>query len=159
MITSDDDTEVQRQPSIQYSSEQSSNAPTLIMSPSAEDTEVQSPMQPPEEGGQSIASRTRYQLARQRTTTMILIYFTPNFHHRNKTHKHRLCTPTQAILSRHLNSQMTITWLVYKTDLTTFTPLLGKSHKGWFIYEWDIGWGSWVRVFWHWRRATIIILN
>ena len=41
MITSDDDTEVQRQPSIQYSSEQSSNAPTLVVSTPDDDTEVQ----------------------------------------------------------------------------------------------------------------------
>ena len=56
--------------------------------PSSDDyTGVQSSPQSPEEGDQSIASRTRYQLARRRTTTTAL-----------HTHKRRLRTPT---LSRH----------------------------------------------------------
>jgi hypothetical protein len=70
MLSSDDGTEAQS--STQSSSEQSSNAPTLIVSPSDDDTEVQSSIQSSEEGDQSIASRTRLQLARQRLTTIAL---------------------------------------------------------------------------------------
>ena len=53
-------------------SEYSSNAPTLIVLPSDDDTEVQPSMQSSEEGDQSIASRTRYHLARRSTTTTAL---------------------------------------------------------------------------------------
>ena len=37
-------------------------------------------------------------------------------------------------------------WFTRQTTSTfkTFTPLLGKLHQDWFIYEWDIGWGSWL---------------
>ena len=88
-------------------SEYSSNAPTLIVLPSDDDTEVQPSMQSSEEGDQSIASRMRYQLARQKNTT-------------NHCTAHRIFTiateptnadyaqPTQTTLSQHLNSQMTI---------------------------------------------------
>jgi hypothetical protein len=54
------------------SSDHSSNAQTLIVSPSDDDTEVQSSLQSSEEGGQIIASRTRYRLAHQRTITTAL---------------------------------------------------------------------------------------
>ena len=62
-----DDMEVQC--STQSSSEQFSIAPTLVVSPSADATGEQSSRQPSEEGDQSIASRTRSQLARCRITT------------------------------------------------------------------------------------------
>jgi len=65
-----DDTEVQS--STQSSSEQSSIAPTLVVSLSADVTGEQSSPQPSEEGDQSITSRTRYQLALQRTTITAL---------------------------------------------------------------------------------------
>jgi hypothetical protein len=68
--SSEDDTEVQS--SIQSSSEQPSNAPTPLVSPSDGDTEVQSSIQSSKEGNQSIASRTRLQLARQRLSTTAL---------------------------------------------------------------------------------------
>ena len=64
---SDDGTEAQS--SMQSSSEHSSNAPTLIVSPSDGDTEIQSSMQSSEEWNKINASRTRYQLVRQRTKT------------------------------------------------------------------------------------------
>ena len=57
------------QSSIQSSSEQSSIASTLLVPPLDEDTEIQSSTQSSEEGNQSVASRTRLQLACQRTTT------------------------------------------------------------------------------------------
>jgi hypothetical protein len=47
------------QSSIQSSKEQSSIAPTLVVPPSDEDTEIQSSTQSSEEGNQSIASRAR----------------------------------------------------------------------------------------------------
>ena len=65
-----DDMEVQC--STQSSSEQFSIAPTLVVSPSADATGEQFSRQPSEEGDQSIASRTKYQLARQRTKTTAL---------------------------------------------------------------------------------------
>ena len=79
------DTEPQSS-SVQSSSQQHSIAPTLVVISSDEDT-----------GNQSVASRTRSQRARQRTSsTAPLIEIT---------------TPP-----RHLNSQMTILWLTYKAD-------------------------------------------
>ena len=49
-----------------------SNASTLLLSPSDDDTDVRSSIQSSEKWGQSIASRARLQLARQRTTTTTL---------------------------------------------------------------------------------------
>ena len=82
------DSEVEIEP---QSSEQSNNGPTIIVSPSDDDTEVQSSTQSSEEGDQSIAGRTRLQLARQRPQPLHCL---SNLHHRNSTHKRRLRTLT-----------------------------------------------------------------
>jgi hypothetical protein len=81
-------------------SEQSNNAPTLLVSPSDDDTEVQSSIQSSGEGGQSIASRTKLQPARQRLPTIALpIEFSPLEQHSiNGDYAHRLKQPPSDIL-------------------------------------------------------------
>ena len=131
-------------------SEYSSNAPTLIVLPSDDDTEVQPSMQSSEEGDQSIASRMRYQLARQKNTTNHCTahrIFTIATEPTNADYAHRPKRPFPDI-STH--KRQFLDWFTREKTSTskTFTPLLGKSHKVWFIYGWDTTWGSWLRAIW-----------
>ena len=87
---------------------------TLLVSPSDDGTEVQSS----EEGDQSIASRTRLQLARQRTTT-------------NARNWRKRPSPDIPI-----HKWQSLDWFTRQTTSTskTFTPLDWKPHKEWVIY-------------------------
>jgi|UPI000491C856 hypothetical protein len=111
---SDDGTEAQS--SMQSSSEHSSNAPTLIVSPSDDDTEVQSSMQQSDD-------RT--------PGTNALV-------DDDDAHAQPLDAPTLSVTSSDEadgGKEKRDQSIASRSTSKTFTPLLGKSHRDCFIYD------------------------